>query len=326
MISLRHPFRPFSHIPGTMVLIPGSSFVLQPFPALLRAFMYKEDGLVLHTQIPFDSGPLEQFTIMQDLEKGCVAVSGKREKGFLRYEIWNAGDKVLLQKPTIPSYIPPKTRLSFGCHKQQDWNEVCRRNDMTEILPFWFWLAQTIPQGQSELEEGTQLFTLQEAIQRRETLKIVPILIEIFLNGFSGILVPDMREKYLGYREPCFTHRRYRNPLDLFSASCSVLRSLFFQEEHECWDILPCLPPQFHAGKIINIMAQKGSKVSIEWTKKRMRRVIIETGEPLSVMLRFPKRVQRFRLQSDGVKEQLPNNYFLSLNPQSRYLLDTFTK
>ena len=72
MLSIAERLRPFSHQPGTLCLIPGTTFVVEAFPALVRI---REFSGELLKELPVDvSGPPEQFTVMQDLERGCVTL------------------------------------------------------------------------------------------------------------------------------------------------------------------------------------------------------------------------------------------------------------
>lgn len=87
-IKIAERLRPYSHLPGTFLVLPGSSCRVQVFPALLKI-----DGLTgaiptALVAVSFDiSGPVKEFTAELDLEKGCLRVWGHSAKGYFRYRI-----------------------------------------------------------------------------------------------------------------------------------------------------------------------------------------------------------------------------------------------
>ena len=56
-IGLRH--HPFTHVPGTFVVLPGSTLQLQIFPTLIKVAGHEEIPLTLE-------GPIEKFTIINN--------------------------------------------------------------------------------------------------------------------------------------------------------------------------------------------------------------------------------------------------------------------
>jgi hypothetical protein len=90
-ITIAERLRPFSHVPGFSILLPGSSLRFQIFPALIRVhdLSYKEPLLITEITIGI-KGPVRDFTVLQDLEKGNILVWGHTADGYMRYKIITA--------------------------------------------------------------------------------------------------------------------------------------------------------------------------------------------------------------------------------------------
>ena len=128
------------------------------------------------------TGPVEEFTVQQDLEKGNVAIWGRAREGFFRYRISPACDcfGVVVSMEKLPEtcqvtakglvmvgkrdiraggtydfveiasdeitqrHILVIEKLSLGSHKAQDWEHICRRRRFSEILPLWHRLGEMV--------------------------------------------------------------------------------------------------------------------------------------------------------------------------------------
>src|SRR5574338_21991 len=162
-------FAPFSHIPGTKVLLPCSQLFCEIYPALIRVYELQNSTLV--AEIPLSiSGPVEQCTVMQNLEKGFIEVSGKSQKGFFFFYFYPSidsfgirGKNISFEKmvPPVQLLPPGRERLHLGSHKKQEFPHLPLRSDLKEILPLWFWLSQTVPHIPVEkaLVAGKSLFS-----------------------------------------------------------------------------------------------------------------------------------------------------------------------
>lgn len=88
LIKIAERFKPFSHLTETLLTLPGSSFRLKLFPTRFQIDDVSKAEPIRLLTVDFDlKGPLEQFTVQQDLEKGEVLVWGKAINGFVRYRI-----------------------------------------------------------------------------------------------------------------------------------------------------------------------------------------------------------------------------------------------
>lgn len=87
-ITIAERLRPYSHTPGVDCILPGSSLGLQIYPCLIRVYDLSQSHHELLTEFHLDlKGPLKDFTVLNDLEKGEVKVWGHTLKGFVRYRL-----------------------------------------------------------------------------------------------------------------------------------------------------------------------------------------------------------------------------------------------
>jgi hypothetical protein len=76
---------PFSHLPGSSCLLPGSFWKLTTFPTLLvfeNLYVQKRFEVKLHLE-----GPVRDFTLEQDLERGEIHLFGHSVQGYFRLRI-----------------------------------------------------------------------------------------------------------------------------------------------------------------------------------------------------------------------------------------------
>ena len=161
-------FKPFSHTPGVRCLLPNTRLVYQIFPS----------RYVVGDEV-VEISPLKKFTVLQDLERDEIVISGFSLSGFKRYVIKNEASK------------RPLERLTLGVDKSQEWSQVIRRGQMKEILPFWYWISQKVPKSDQAIGSAPSLFTKARNAKRDE---VVDCLQDLFTAGFSDQLVPEVPE------------------------------------------------------------------------------------------------------------------------------------
>ncbi|HXF28411.1 MAG TPA: hypothetical protein VN457_01055, partial [Chlamydiales bacterium] len=233
-------------------------------------------------------------------------VSGVAASGFFRYciepgivRLHTLKDEIAFDCKIVEKQH--RERLLLGCHKAQDVMLIRRRCDIREIVPIWFFLAQSFPAAQTKKWP-------QEAFS------------DIFHAGFEDLFFPSFKHaKELGYSLPELF------PLEFFATSYAEIRALFFQEESDKWLLLPQLLKEFHAGRLIDLQTQKRHRVAIEWSKKMIRRMTIEAACDDSIQLQLKPDVKRFRLSTKHKRlGQFLNGSRLELQSGERYLLDHF--
>jgi len=264
--------KPFSHLPGTFCIIPKTSFQVQVFPALLR-FTDLATGKTWDEKLGW-KGPVVGFTTMLDLGKGCVEVFGKTAAGFKRRQIGERFKTDQLE------------HLSLGKHTKLDWELVLRRMNMEEMVPVLFLLGQLVP-------ESTALTPILNFLKFSDKTEVAKQLKLFFKTGFHGLMAPRLiDEDFQGIVEE---EKVEGSPLALLREGYITLRALFFTEE-EGFSLLPNLPPEFHAGRLINLRSSLGDIISIEWSKKLLKKVYIKPAKTREIPLTIQKSLCSFRI------------------------------
>jgi len=314
-IKIAQKLKPFSHTPGSACLIPGTCSVVEAFPTLIRFHDF---------EYPIEvKGPVEGFTLLQDLEKNCVYIFGKGQDNFYRFRLQasSAGFTLFSEKTKeshffaapIEFYLPPVwERLSLGSHKAQDWDLVLRRFDLKEILPVLFGLGQKIPLISPQSLSGPLRLLNEHQLK------------EFCLVAFSHILVPRLHDDHhLGLisNEPS-----QGNPFFVLQESIKFIRSLFFRQNGRRLDFF--VPPLFDEGRLLHLQVEGIGEIDLEWASKKIRRMILRAFQSGEVVLNFPKDIKNFRVletSSSKRKKHLNSEPFL-LEKEKTYFFDNFQK
>lgn len=337
-IQITERLRPFSHQPGTYCILPGSSLRFQIFPALLRVYDLSITYPKLLGEIPVPvKGPVQEFTVQLDLERGWILVWGKAEDEFFRYKIQGheASIYVDVQKGLsswhpqeffnrIPHTFKPlnkaRERLSLGNHKSQDWEMVSRRADLVEILPLLFALGQHVPDEFHFADEGTASLLLE--CQKASKLTVYQAFLNFFKAGFEGVISPRLTdEQHQGFSLKTSSSPQL-SPLVLLSKGAKTIRSLFVHIHAKEITILPKLPPQFHCGRFLDIQCEDLGVLDIEWTKKALRRLFFKATKTEVLHFHFPHEITDFRLNG---KRHLVGNP-IEVTSGEVYIFDRFQK
>ena len=315
MIKIAERLRPFSHQAGMRFVLPMSSIAVQVFPTRLSFSDLAGKNEPFHYDFAF-KGPLKEFTAQLDLEKGHLCVFGFTRAGYMRYFLKAEKDGVVLdvdkpksQQLRFPLHMTgcrseTKERLSLGEHKAQVWEDVKRRLDFKEIFPHWFALSQCVPGGSIShpLLEACRLM-----IANRERVKLLEAFESFFLAAFEGVLVPRLVDtEYQGILPQ---EEIKGSPLPLLTEGGKLIRSLFFQEDQGVLSLLPCLPPEFHCGRMLGVKSSRGDSFDMEWTKKTLRKVrVVSAGEMtiklpkgiVSCRMKIGRSLKKFSVDKDG--------------------------
>lgn len=347
-IKIAQRDRPFSHQPGTKVLLPGSGLILQVYPA----------RLVIDTVGVFDweiVGPVEEFTVLLDLERGCVVVWGRARNGFFRYRVHSCGAGVACYAERLPEpgihykgiaeglwlrggyiythpqarelYLPPSSeRLSFGCTKKPEWELIEQRNSLEEQFPLIVRLAQqqpTVPRAKGGIMHIVE--ELQSALTQHDKIAFQHKFQTLLQIIYQGLLVPTQADvRYQGLALPAV---EIDSPHSLIQESARLIRESLIHLQGNTLAILPLLPPQLHCGRYLNVRCGSLALVDLEWTKKFPRRLIITALTTTRIHLKFPRDVQSYRLRHADCP-QIPYNVSInepfSLQEGCVYWLDRF--
>ncbi len=321
MITIAQKFIPFSHKPGTCALIPGTHFEAEIFPALMRLYDLSGPERKCIREIPVEiEGPLHEFVVSQDLERGCLTVRRNGKQIHILPSLQISQEK----KSGLP-LITDVEKLSLGSHKKLDWEKVLTRCDFTEIFPLWLRIGGSLSLPKRTSSKG-MFSLLEECKTPLPPEHILKPFKRLFLAGFHGILVPRLYDadyqgitKYEGGDE---------TPLHLLVEGAALIRRLFVQVLKNQIAILPHLPPEFFAGRFIHINCAPYGKLHLEWTKKSIRRVVFESHQEQQLHFLFPRQMKEFRL-TEGRKEKgkiITAGEPMAFKSGTLYLLDRFQK
>lgn len=295
-IQITTKFRPFSHRPGIRSLIPYTTWEAQIFPT--KVFLRDlKSGETKELAIEPTS---RKFTVMLDLEKGRLLVSGKE----LSLES--------LEKHTLR---PTKKRLFMGVHKKQDFEMIQRRCDMAEIFPLWLKASQLIPEVVMPSKTVGTMQLLEEGKLRA-----------FFQAGFQGMFCPRLKdENYLGLI-PDFDPPKKLCPIGLLHEGARQIEALFFFAEKNTWHFLPNLPKEFHAGRFVHLETPEGDELDMEWSKKQLKKVIIRPNTTREIQLSLKKGLKTFRVRKSLRQRGESAKGTISLKAGQTLYLDRFMK
>ncbi|MBS4168264.1 hypothetical protein [Parachlamydia sp. AcF125] len=353
-ISIAERLRPFSHLPGTFCLLPYTALRFQIFPTLIHISSLANSSPEYIGRVKLDlTGPVEEFTIQQDLEKGEIKVWGHASEGYFDYRIFaeNDGSIKIVQERGFelnfsPSFDcqsqpkaivfkssvwlaphPPTERLSLGNHKAQDWDLIKRRKNFAEIFPHWFRLGSLVPF--SEIPENPHPSLLQacENALQQQPEKILKAFFPLFAAGFEGILSPRSQDlEHLGFKSPPIPS--HLSPLYLLKQGAQLIRSLFMKIEPNTLSLLPSLPPEFHCGRAVNWQAEGIGTIHFEWSKKTLRRVILYSSANQTLHFNLQSPLKRMRLRTTPAEKGsfISCHAPLEVLSDQLYLFDNFQK
>jgi hypothetical protein len=343
MIQIANRFLPFSHLPGTKTFLPGTHLSCEVFPTHIRIYNMQNSTPECIQEIPLHGfGPCTQFTVTLNLERGYIEASGFREKSFFRYQIFGTEDHFGIRFVKVPpqteyrpnttiyfgsskkQYMPPhRARLFLGCSKQQHIEHMAERLDPAEFIPFLFFLSQMVPE---QIYKPTEQDSLMHQLSISDKQKIVHAMQNLFQAGFSSLLLPQLHDtRYLGFSQPVSSAS---SPLVMMQELYPMILSIFFQETQNHFELLPKLPSEFHAGRLVDLCTQQ-ARISLEWSKKVIRRLTIEPLIDLDCSFLFTH-VHTCRVRSTQVQStkdlRYENKTPIFLKKGERYLFDNFQK
>ncbi len=236
-------------------------------------------------------------------------------KGLLKSELLAAAENIS---------SPPKERLSLGINKQQDWQMVCRRGDPAEVLPFWLRLAAWTPEWPYDPNEIRGTYSL---LQKGEKGKQYTLLKNAFEGCFEGMLTPRLTDGHLGLISPEKLPETL-SPIPILHRGAALIRSLFFAFDDDEIELLPHLPPEFHAGRFIQVTTPHGDTLSIEWSKKLLKKVQLKAGSTRTLSWKMQRSLHSYRLRIGRATrgERLSAHEPLEIENGREYHLDRFEK
>ncbi|MBF5050415.1 Uncharacterized protein CLAVI_000016 [Candidatus Clavichlamydia salmonicola] len=323
MISLFVKQAPFSHNPGTLCLVPGADIVVRAFPSYF--VVETLEGELVTEQDCHVSGLVKNFTIMQDLKKGCVTVFSDQ------YRFHVLPNKTIL-KAKNPSLPKPKNQeiLFLGSSKTQDWDLILRRQNLQEIFPLWFRLGTFFQEDVVGPVEGATFSLLKECQQlvaNHSSSQITPAFTKLFLAAFSDMLIPYTNEKN-GWGILPKNLDLTKIAVPLLKQSSLLIRSLFLTHDADTISILPTLSPDFDSGRMMNIEIPLMGSIDIEWTKKLIRRITFRSVVSKKIQFIFSPEIARYRfsIKKTSAQKIMNKENSIEVSPNEIYYFDRFEK
>ncbi|MFZ0564975.1 MAG: hypothetical protein WAM28_02120 [Chlamydiales bacterium] len=328
MISIAQKPFVFSHLPGSTCLIPGTSFQVVAFPTRIEIYELCPNKKRLVKQIQLDiKGPVQKFIMKQDLQRGCVSIWSEK----LCCHILPNLDVVFRKKaPHWFSHV--KEQLSLGSHKKQEWEAIRKRGDFREIFPIWFRLGTLLNLPEREYNDEDGMFSLlQQCLRAAESNRPETILSpfkKLFLAAFEGMLVPRLKDEQFQGILPDNAPISPSSPLYLLKEGAKLIRSLFIQSSKNEIAILPHLPPQFFAGRMLHLSCPPFGEIDLEWSKKQIHRLVFRAHQDGELSFRFHSSLSSFRLRTERRDKGkiLACDKPLEIKSGCDYLLDQFQK
>lgn len=316
LIEIRSRLRPFSHQPGVVVLVPGTTLAVQAFPTLIKV------GEKVHP-IP-TKGAVKNFTVIQDLERFCVTVYSDT----YHYHILPSGEVISSKHPQTPTY--QGARYDFGVHKKQEWEGIKKRGDIRELFPIWHRLGAllTLPPTSMDSQGTFQLLqACEQAITSHRPETIAPAFVALFKAGIEQLMIPrGLDTDYQGYL-PSDASVSTTDPLYLLTEGSRLITSLFIRGEGNELSILPDLPPELFAGRVVGQLCLFGT-LSLQWQQKKLRHLHLRATHSGELHLHLPPDIRQFRWREDSQKKGLvcERGTTLAISASRDYFLDRFER
>ena len=310
-IKLAHRLIPFSHQSKSSCLIPNSQWSVEIAPTLLIfTDLWKQKKIEIKMGA---QGPIYDFTVQQEIEKGKVVVFMKTAKGYVRYSIFRQADEIVLRVEKAPragihidfkkvtqsykakteleitkvkSIEPPQSsaQLFLGCTKAQDANNIKKRGDLKEILPFLLAVCQRVPEFEWDdpMPKGGMYDLLKQLKKEEGEIE----WLNLFNAAFESIFSPRTQDTdYQGLvQSEC-----EETIVPLLLELKSLIINMFVKIDKSTVHFLPNLPKGFVSGKLKGVQAPFGV-IDIEWTKGQVRRIVVQATESKVLKLVFPKK------------------------------------
>lgn len=360
-IKVSEKFAPFYLEAGREFNLLGTFWKVTIWPQRLLFQNNQFYGSNEQVELLFNNlGEIYNFTVLQNLENEEIEVFGHSENGYIRYTIKSQkeGASIFLDRGKSIVYTLPltkergelfakkelliklplqhykaitrtKDRLFLGVHKKQDFNRILIRKELTEILPIWYFLAQSFPNKElrASNEMNKLLKNCEERILEDEELKRA--FLRLLKAGFSGILVPHLFDnKWQGIINAEEKILSEDSPIPILVKGAEYIRKIFFKQEGASFYLLNNLPAIFFCGRFVNINCSPFGSLSMEWSKKLLKKMEFKASKSFEMELHLQSKIENFRLRLHmGEKGKIyKSGEKIPLEEGKHYLFDRFQK
>ncbi|MDN3504710.1 MAG: hypothetical protein P0S95_03945 [Rhabdochlamydiaceae bacterium] len=348
-IKLVHRLKPYSHLKKCSCLIPNTEFKVEVAPTLLKfTNLWLQKSFEIKLGI---FGPVTKFTVQQEIEKGKVVVFMHTAKGYVRYCIFRDKSEVVLRVEKAPraglhidfnkvdqSYktkselvvanikstisTQKSAHLFLGCTKAQDVENIKKRGDLKEILPFLFAVCQKIPHF--EWDDPIPKEGMYELLKQLKKEGDESSWLNLFNASFESIFSPRVQDT--DYQGLVKSESDVTIIPLLYELKLLIL-NMFIKGDQNSIEFFPNIPKDFVSGKLKGIELPFGI-IDLEWTKGQIRRISIQATCNETLTLKFPKKLKVFRLSVKGEREtrDVSTSSSLRVMKKGKYYLDNFAK
>jgi len=359
-IHISSNYKPYTHSLGKPLVLPASNFCLKIYPQKIVVddlYTQKSNVLTIKNNL---IGPVKDFTVQQNINGCFVDVWGFTKCGYFGYRIqalqnsqgltikplgqtqkaiaWELDGEGYHNRNQDCDFFSLNEAfednlvqacqieiLNLGNNKQQDWDLIHRRFDLTEILPLWYALGQRSPN--CSIGKGPSLFSqCEQTIVEKQNDQIEASFMSLYRAGFTGMLCPQLYDtNYQGFT---VVPIESTTSLALLSEGAKLIRSLFVTQNDLVINLLKALPPQFDCGRMVNVNLDNVGTFDLEWTKKTIRRLIIRATHNTEIKLNLQSKVKEYRmLNREGLHGIVKTNGdFITLKEDHTYFFDNFKK
>ncbi len=314
-IKINEKLKPYSlQMDGVLIFLPSTSFFFTIHPTLI--VLPDGDSIALNLK-----GPIRNFQVSMEIESQEIHVFGISIKGFFHYKIIKLVDgfDILTVKDSAFSLPFKKAikkehersiheKISFGSSKSQDIFLMQRRMDLAELLPFIFMLGgaynkpsffiKQVPDGYGDL-------------------------LNLIRSTFKGFFIPSFNP-YLGL--DCHLNDD-KLSLEYLHELKILIKGFLIQEDVNDLFFSSKFYKDFPFGKATDLSFAKGHlRICLQWSKKKLIKVILRAKESVEIKLHFSREVHSFRVRSSfkEIGHQSANVLSLKLSKDDELYLDRF--
>jgi len=335
----------------TSLILPKTSLEFTIFPTKIEIRDKEKKFEKLEYFLDFKS--VYNLKIFLNLEKYFIKVRGFSKEGFFNYEIALLEDSVnlivkkgdlsingkILKNKKSFLLFPLKNFKSFkenpeniylGVDKKMDMESIKKREDLKEILPVWFKLANNVlVELPKKLEGIATLFEeLEKLLKKGDKKGVETLFLDIFRSGFYGIFSPRLLdEDHFGVIKRDTKISKNSSDLILLKKGAEFIRKLFFEEKKNRVEILLNLLPSFFSGRFVDIESSFGI-FDLKWSKKLLKEMVLKSKIDGKISFKFQSKIKSFRVRETKREKGtiFKSSSVLNIKKEKIYLFDRFQK
>jgi hypothetical protein len=300
------PCRPLTRRPGAWAPLPGSDWKVQLFPTQIR--LLGPQGQRLIQDLPVQ-GAVRTWTAQLDLDRHEIRLWGEANSYFcatlrakeqaIHLTLGRQQLQQLILVEGVESWAPTQERLQFGNHSVQDVDKLGSNLPLSHVVPTWFRLGISLPRQQAQPQELSLLGLLAQKVEEGNRSGVGQAILQNRRAAFQDLWAPQAVDHgFWGFGIP----PTLQDDQHLMSAGAWLLRDMVLKTVGFQATLLPCLPKELPAGRLLRAAWPEVGSLEIEWTRGRPRQVLLTPSHAASIQLHWQEGAARLR----PLKEQVP--------------------